>query len=639
MSVNIALGQTDSISLHEVEVRAIAHTRSVKTSTPVQSFSAQRMQTLGIGSMAEALKHLSGITVRDYGGAGGMKTVSVRGIGARHTAVVYDGMAIGDCQTGEIDLSRFDTDNLQNMSIAIGDADNIFTPARNAAAPASIYLETIPDTAFFRAKLGLGSWTTINPQLKITKPVGNAMIDVSASYLHSDNNYPFTLRNVTLQTKERRHNSRMDAGRLEIGTRWHISPSTTLSAKTYYYDNNRQLPGIVHLYTHDNNEHLHERNAFAQASLRSVLSSKVSIQANGKMSWASSEYQIKGTNAGITSQSYWQREYYGSAALLYTPTHYLSIDYSADVAHNNLNTTLSTWHSPYRNSLWQTLAAKYSSRRLTAIGRIVSSDYWDTNDNAHNHEARVLPSLSMSYHILPQGRLMARAFWKMTFRMPTFNELYYYHIGSTDLKPERTSQYNIGLVSDNTFDSGIGRIHITSTIDGYMAHVDDKIVAIPFNMFVWQMMNVAKVRTLGLDATANIDWNICRRHSLMLSANYSLQRVQNRSNSSSPNYNYQIPYTPVHTFASTIAWHNSLVDIAFTIDGMTKRWTTNEHSKGTRIDGFTEMDVNLKRSFRLGKCRLTATASMLNITNKQYDIVAHYPMPGRSWRVGIIVQH
>lgn len=635
MSCNIALGQTDSISLREVEVTAIAHNKSFKTSTPVQLFTAQQMQTLGIGSITEALKHIAGITVRDYGGAGGMKTVSARGIGARHTAVVYDGMAISDCQTGEIDLSRFDTDNVRLLSFIIGDADNIFTTARNAAAPASLYIESIPDSAYTMAKISVGSWATINPSVKMSRPIGNMMLDISASYLHSDNNYPFKLKNVSLVTNERRHNSRMDATRAEIGMRWNVGHTTTIGTKAYYYDNSRQLPGIVHLYTHDNNEHLHDRNAFAQASVRSTLSSALAFLANAKMSWACSEYTINGTNAGITSQSYWQREYYGAAALLYSPTRFLSVDYSADFAHNNLNTTLSTWNHPSRNTMWQSLSAKYTSKRLTAIARTLYTYCSDSHDGSSRHETKWQPSVSMSYHILPKGKLMARAFWKQTFRMPSFNELYYYHIGSTELKPESATQYNIGIVSDNSLATPIGNLRIGATIDAYEAIVADKIVAIPFNMFVWRMMNVAKVRTLGIDATINGHLAINSRHGITLSANYTLQRAQNRSNPQSPYYNYQIAYTPKHSFATTMAWQNPWTDIAITIDGMTQRWTTNEHSKGTRIDGFAEIDINLKRNFCIGKYKFTATASMLNIANKQYDIVAHYPMPGRSWRVGI----
>ena len=226
------------------------------------------------------------------------------------------------------------------------------------------------------------------------------------------------------------------------------------------------------------------------------------------------------------------------------------------------------WQSPSRNSLWQTISAKYSNRRLTAIARMLWTNCWDDNDKSHNHENRIMPSVSLSYNILPQGQLMARMFWKSSLRMPTFNELYYYHIGSTDLKPERSSQWNIGLVSDTHITSSIGSIRIAATIDGYISNVDDKIIAIPFNMFVWRMMNLAKVRTLGIDATSNIAWTINPRHTLLLSANYTLQKAQNRSNPQSPYYNNQIAYTPVNTFATSLAWQNPWADIAATIDGM-----------------------------------------------------------------------
>ena len=219
-----AVAQPDSVSLQGVEVTGIAPCREAMASTPVQAFTQERLHALGIGTMTEALSHIAGITVRDYGGAGGMKTVSVRGIGARHTGVVYDGLAVGDCQTGETDLSRFTVDNMSRLAMVVGDGDDIFVPARQAAAPASLHIVTTPDSAGWQARISAGSWATLSPSLRMALPVGKAMVDVSCNYQHSDNNYPFYLRNVTLVTKEHRRNSKMDAGRAEAGMRWMPAP-------------------------------------------------------------------------------------------------------------------------------------------------------------------------------------------------------------------------------------------------------------------------------------------------------------------------------------------------------------------------------------------------------------------------------
>ena len=136
--------QTDSVihTLDRVEVVTVRPTDGVRSTIPVQHIDRNRMLRLGSHTITDALSHMAGITLRDYGGAGGMKTVSVRGIGARHTAVVYDGIALSDCQTGEIDLSRFSLDQLSSVSLFIGDNDDIFQPARNQAAAATLCLET-----------------------------------------------------------------------------------------------------------------------------------------------------------------------------------------------------------------------------------------------------------------------------------------------------------------------------------------------------------------------------------------------------------------------------------------------------------------------------------------------------------------
>ena len=84
---------TDSIStrtLSETSVEATATVvrTSTTTATPQQSLHSEALQRLGITEVGEALKLMNGISVKDYGGLGGMKTVSIRNLGATHTGVL-----------------------------------------------------------------------------------------------------------------------------------------------------------------------------------------------------------------------------------------------------------------------------------------------------------------------------------------------------------------------------------------------------------------------------------------------------------------------------------------------------------------------------------------------------------------------
>jgi outer membrane receptor protein involved in Fe transport len=317
---------------------------------------------------------------------------------------------------------------------------------------------------------------------------------------------------------------------------------------------------------------------------------------------------------------------------MYSPTQWLSASYSTDIIANSLNIQ----SKPERTTGLQAIAAKIGTPRLTATGRLLRSDIYDSHDNDKRHsEHRFSPSVSLSYRLMNSEMLYVRAMWKEIFRMPTFNELYYYHIGSTSLTPERTSQMNVGITWQS---QKIGRFTASTTTDIYINKVKDKIVAIPFNMFIWRMTNIAEVRSVGVDANANICFSINTRQQLMLSQNYTWQRVENHTNSSSPYYGNQIAYTPEHTFATTLTWINQWVSLSATADGMSHRWATNEHSNGTRMGGFTEFGASAYRDFHMDNVTLTARVVAQNLLGKQYDIVAHYPMPGRAWKASFEVR-
>ena len=138
---------------------------------------------------------------------------------------------------------------------------------------------------------------------------------------------------------------------------------------------------------------------------------------------------------------------------------------------------------------------------------------------------------------------------------------------------------------------------------------------------------------VNLDFTADVQWQLKHGHTVGLTGNYSLQNIQNCTNSASPHYKKQVAYTPQTSFCMTATWQNPWANLSFTVDGMSHRWATNEHADGTRLAGFVEADASLWREFRINKHVVTAQFAVLNIFDRQYDIVAHYPMPGRSWKL------
>ena len=123
-SLGVAFGQQiDTTAYHElsgVEVVEKVRPSVTREGTPLQIMDRAGIDRLGVQDLSEAVKRFSGVTVQDYGGIGGLKTVSVRSLGAKHTAVSYDGVTITDAQSGQVDITRFSLDNVEMLSLSIG---------------------------------------------------------------------------------------------------------------------------------------------------------------------------------------------------------------------------------------------------------------------------------------------------------------------------------------------------------------------------------------------------------------------------------------------------------------------------------------------------------------------------------------
>ena len=652
-----AMAQTDTIvgRVHELEGVTVTESqrRHTLTSTaPLHLLDRRDMLSMGITDMADALHRLPGITLRDYGGAGGMKTVSVRGFGAKHTGVSYDGVMLSECQSGEIDLSRYSLDNVEGLSLTIGDNDDIFIPARQSLTPAVLNIETLrmrtDDTRpHLTAQVKQGSFGLISPFVRYEQNLSNRFaFSLVGEYTYADNDYPYSIQNGNETVSDRRSNSRMNSWHGELNFLYQTNRVSRLSGKLYYYDNDRQLPGQVHYYTNLSGEALRDRNAFGQLLYQTRWDDKLSLKWLAKYNWAESVYRDRMMQGGVNDASYWQREVYSSAVLLYTPDERWAMDYSMDYAFNNLNG--SSWRTlvgkPYRHTMLQSATAKYQSRRLKVIVRLLLSLYLngqsempattrqDVQQNSADNMQRLSPSLSVSYKLLADQDLYVRASYKNIFRSPTFNESYYYHYGSTNLKPESTDQLNVGV----TYTAPLSRRNmLTVTLDGYYNHVKDMIVAVPQNMFVWTCVNLDKVRSYGLDATMRASRQVAEGHQVAVAGSYSYQSVEDRNNPDATTYGYQVAYMPRHQGSLSVSYENPWVNVSLHGTSVSSRWPNNNHYEGTLIAGYTDCGATLWRQFRWHRHQLEARFDLKNVFDKHYEIVANYPMPGRNYQISI----
>lgn len=629
-------------TIDEVTVSASAPVRNVTSTAPVQMLSRKQLEQQGVTDIADALRRFSGVHVKDYGGAGGMKTISVRSLGSQHTSVTYDGVAITDCQSGQVDLSRFSLDNIRSLSLTIGDNDEIFLPARTVASAAALRMQTlVPDfsgkNTRLKAEIKAGSFGLVNPFLRYDQYLTEKVsMSFSGDFMRADNSYPFTLVNGKQLSEERRTNNSIETYRGEWNIYARPGKHSILNGKIYYYDSFRELPGPVILYNNRSEEELKERNFFSQFHYMTYWKNNLSLQVNGKFNWAYSHYHDESAEypGGEMNNIYYQREYYGSAALLYVPRDVWAFSYAADYSFNNLSSNATLGVKPYRHTVLQTLTARYRTPHLTVTALLLGSVYMngakvgESADNAY----RWSPSVSLSWKPLVAKDFHFRVSYKDIFRVATFTENYFGRWGSRNLKPEVARQYNMGMTYGHTSTSSwLSGAHFS--VDGYYNYVKNKIVAMPYNMFFWTMVNLGHVDIWGVDANADVTFRLAARHQLLSSISYTYQYAVDKTDPASVYYKDQIPYTPAHSGAFSLAWENPYVNLSFHATGVSKRYSSVQNVETNELEGYVECGVSLYRSFRLKKFDCSLRGDVQNIGNKQYSIVKSYPMPGRSYKL------
>lgn len=635
--------QVDTTTYHQlsgVEVLGKVRPSTTRESTPLQVMDKAGIERLGIQDLSEAVKRFSGVAVQDYGGIGGLKTVSVRSLGAKHTAVSYDGVTITDAQSGQVDISRFSLDNVDMISLSIGQADDIFQTARMYASAGALNIKTnrpvFTDRPYhIKAQVRGGSFGLVNPYLRYEQKLGKRLVaSGQIDWLRADGRYPFVIKNEQKDEPGKRINSDIHTLRTELNLFSDWGKGGELNLKGYYFDSERGLPGSVILYNDYAKERLWDKNYFVQGYYKKQFDPHFSLQMQGKYNYSWTKYVDFNNNytEGKQEDRHTQREYYISAGSLYTPSEHFSFSFTTDFAVNTLKNNLPDCPFPTRYTSLSVLAAQYKDSRLTATLSLLNTfiaEKVKTGDKPSDRK-RFSPSASASWRVLPEQNLRVRASFKDIFRVPTFNDMYYLRIGNTNLKPERATQYNVGLTWKDRLSPVFS--DLTISVDGYYNRVRDKIVALP-TLYIWKMMNMGEVAISGIDANLSAEISCSDYISFLLQGNYTWQKAIDITNETAKNYKDQIPYTPKHAGTASISILNKWLNLSYLLSCAGDRYSLPQNIKDNLIGRYVEQTISVNREFQLHNVKLRLQGEIVNVGNLNYEIIKYYPMPGRSYRM------
>lgn len=640
--------QNDTVkTLDEVEISSQRTPSVTRTAAPTQVMDAERIEHLGAVQLSDAIKQMAGVTLKDYGGVGGVKTVSARGLGSQFSAVTIDGIPVDDSQNGQVDLGRYTLGNTAYVSLSQGQEQSSLLSAKALAAGNVLNMETAEPSFWpgerVKLKAGLegGSFGYLSPSLLWQQRWSRRLkSSLFVNYLRSDGDYPF-LPYGSAPERIRRKHSAVWMTTVDGNLYYTLGEGNTLSAKVHWMSGEHELPGPLHMYSQAPCEQSSdERLAFAQAKWK-MERERWRWQLLGKVRGSYDAF-LDTTPGTFQSNDYRQREAYFSASASHDLTRWLEINAAADASLSHLLSRGQT----LQNTGWQTqtdvsrrnLAAAAAARAHFAVGdtkldfraNVVYTDIEDHVDGSTGQPRyqRLTPYLA-AMSTLGSGTTL-RLFYKESYRAPNFGELYFFQLMPKNLRPERARQLNIGATQ--SFSNRQATLGGEVTVDAYYNRVSDKLVAYPLHsMYYWTTDNLGRVDITGIDATATL-----RYDAFSLQLNYTFQHAVDRSDKTSKFYGHQIAYTPRHSGGGSARWESRWVNLGLTAMVVGKRYSNQQNIDKWSLPAYCDLGLTADRKFDLPLGTLSVRAQVMNLLGIQYEVVRSYPMMGRNWKLGIM---
>lgn len=552
-------------------------------------------------SLTDLLLRSPGLVVADYGGATGIKSVNLRGLGSPHTSIYIDGVRAGNVQSGQVDLSLLGLENFGGAVVDYAQNSVSFETSRPKIADA-----TAGERVAGNLSLGAGSFGTWQPRGRLDWRLSDGLcLSANAATLFSRGDFPYMSGSGPTAGEARRANndSRQVRGGLDLFGRatsgdWHV--------KAFVSDSERGTAGSVDWPSTDRQR---DRNAYLQGLAKLQLAPRYSLTVSGKASRDDVVYLSQWGDS-----DYAQTEFQTNTAQRFLPFGWLDLSLVAELQRDLLSSSV---YSAARTDIVAIAGAALKFPRLRADLTLQYEGIFDGTGSNGYSALRDLASInvvspSADFRFAAAEGLDLVGFARRAFRAPTFNELYYPGFGNPFLRPEDAWLTDLG--ADWQSSTG-GPWSFRAKLDAFYNYLTDKIVSAPSTAdpSIWLPYNIGQVRAKGIDADAALGF-VSGEWKASASARYSLQIAKD------------VPFLSKHT-------------VVLSADASFRGWTADLlwNLRAGRLDAsgpmpdWRTLDLSLSRSFPFATVCLVCR----NLADYRYELVPGYPMPGRNFLISL----
>lgn len=625
----LALSQTDTIKLNEIEVNANRiNSRYNEQLRIVQIINKEELRQLPSLSLTEILDYTGNVDVRQRGVHNVQSDISIRGGNYEQTLIMVNGVPVNDPQTGHHNMNiPINTEQIERIEILSGGDARQF--GANAFAGVINIVTTVPSSKSFSLKLTGGDYT----------------------YFGGDATASFRTAGVSHQIGISRHQSggcRPNTDFAHNQLSWQVQQSSEKRTTHLLLAAEDKAFGAMSFYTPKFPNQYEQTKTFFASTTNKYFISKHTWTTQGYYRQHHDRFELfrhslpaNQIPAWYKNHNYHMTQVAGGQSYIALNTAYGTTTIGTDfryehifsnVLGENMNDTIT---APFEEKGFFTKEAKKYIQSLFFDHRLTANKWqWAAGamvTTVNYQHVYFYPGTEIGYQIRPNIKIFASA--SRSLRMPSYTELYYKdaaHQGNSSLQPEEANQFEFGL---KNLSNQIWQIQTAgfyrqgkNIIDWVRITETDK----------WRSENITTVNSYGFES--NISFSPLSEktrnliHKVQLS--YGYNQILKLSGQYYSKYaldvlRHKISLTSVHKlnknilFSWNILYHERM-----------GTYTEFPTGKERKYKPYLTLDAQLTYAYKTSKFFIQGS----NLLNTYYYDFGNIPMPGRWVKGGILLE-
>ena len=601
---------TDSVfPLRPVEVIASksSYLSNFKNSIKIDS---AILNTSITGNLAQLLMHNLALYTKAVG-VGGLTTLSVRGGGASHTAVVWNNVKIQNTMNGSTDLSQIPVVFADEVWVQTNGGSSLYG---SGATNGVINLKSgnlINKPTELTAGLSAASYNNYSMYLKLH--VSNQFHGFMIKYLYSEGLNDFKFKNIAMfgAPVQKQTNAYILQNSFLTESQHLVSKHSKITTSIWLNNRNYGIPTLM----------TDSKPSVAQEQDQSLIAGinyftgreKYTVNTNVSVVHNSYVYQNKSVDSLVSENI--SQQFISETQFNYRINSNLSV---LQALHFSINSAQSEMYFQMRNrnllTYFTALQHQLFKQRIKLTGSI-RAEYVNFNV--------LIPTYSADVSLKISNNLTAGFISSKNFKLPLLNDLYWYQKGMAEGNPLLLSEkgvmheiYFSQSKYNNTFQYQLSQTLFYSKTRGLIVWSQRN--------GIWSPFNVANALSGGMELKNQLSWRN-RKSEFVVLANYNYVKVTYADGLF--NASDIVLYKPRHMANGSIKYSYNNFGVFFSTYYTGKQYFDYKNYINPTVISNMQINVNLK----LRNYGIFVIVMINNVFNTHYRATSWYAMPMRNY--------